>query len=380
MASSYKLRVMWIFPLATEVVVPTERSRVKRVGNAMFDYFERTALHASVVAWRYPARCGVKASTVVCNCSMTQSAAHAQSTGSVLMIRPGRFYPNPETAVDNAFQREANCGLDALTLAARKEFDAALQTLRAAGVNVHVFEDTAEPEKPDAVFPNNWISTHHDGRIALFPMYSALRRRERRQDIVDELRKHYRVTEVIDYSLFEDEGCCLEGTGSLVFDHVNKIAYVSLSNRSNPKVIQRFADDFSYEPVTFTSIDSNGQLIYHTNVMMCTGTAFAMVGLETIPNKAERLRVRARLEKTGKEIVELTAAQIANFAANAIELHNEDGEKLLMLSTRAARALTDEQRETLSRYARLVPLELPTIELGGGSARCMMATIHLPRL
>ena len=141
---------------------------------------------------------------------------------------------------------------------ARKEFDAAVQTLHAAGVNVHVFEDTAEPEKPDAVFPNNWISTHHDGRIALFPMYSALRRRERRQDIVEELRKHYRVTEVIDYSPFEDEGCCLEGTGSLVLDHLNKIAYVSLSNRSNPKVIQRFADDFNYEPVTFTSIGSNG--------------------------------------------------------------------------------------------------------------------------
>ncbi|PYL12866.1 MAG: amidinotransferase, partial [Verrucomicrobia bacterium] len=199
--------------------------------------------------------------------SMTQSAAHAQSTDSVLMIRPGRFYPNPETAADNAFQRDANRDLDALTLVARNEFDAAVQTLRAAGVNVHVFEDTAEPEKPDAVFPNNWMSTHHDGRIALFPMYSNLRRRERRKDIVEELRKHYRVTDVIDYSAFEDEGCYLEGTGSLVLDHVNKIAYVSLSNRSNPKVIQRFADDFGHEPVTFTSIGSDGQPIYHTNVM-----------------------------------------------------------------------------------------------------------------
>ena len=309
---------------------------------------------------------------------MTQSAPHTQSTTSVLMIRPGRFYPNPETAADNAFQRDANCGSDALALVARKEFDAAVQTLRAAGVNVHVFEDTAEPEKPDAVFPNNWISTHHDGRIALFPMYSALRRRERRQDIVEELCKLYRVTDVMDYSAFEDEGCCLEGTGSLVFDHLNNVAYVSLSNRSNPKVIQRFADDFRYEPVTFTSIGSNGQPIYHTNVMMCIGTDFAMVGLEMIPDKAERQQVRARLEKTGKEIVELSADQIANFAGNAIELQNKSGEKLLVLSSRAARALTEEQRKTLTRYARLLPLELPTIELGGGSARCMMATIHLP--
>jgi hypothetical protein len=309
---------------------------------------------------------------------MTQTTAHAQSTNSVLMIRPSRFYPNPETAADNAFQRKADRDSEALTLTARKELDAAVQALRMAGVNVHVFEDTAEPEKPDAVFPNNWISTHHDGRIALFPMYSALRRRERRQDIVEELCKHYRVTDVIDYSAFEDEGCCLEGTGSLVLDHLNKIAYVSLSNRSNPKVIQRFADDFSYEAFTFTSVGTSGQPIYHTNVMMCVGTAFAMVGLETIRNKAERQQVRARLQKTERKIVELAAHQIANFAGNAIELHCNGDDKLLVLSNRAARALTEEQRETLTRYASLVPLELPTIELGGGSARCMMATIHLP--
>jgi hypothetical protein len=311
---------------------------------------------------------------------MTQGAALTQGTNSVLMVRPCRFYPNPETAADNAFQARVDCAADALSTVAQKEFDAAVQTLRAGGVNVHVFEDTAEPEKPDAVFPNNWISTHHDGRIALFPMYSALRRRERRQDIVEELRKHYRVSEVIDYSAFEHEGCCLEGTGSLVFDHLNRIAYVSLSNRSNPKVIQRFADEFSYEPVTFTSIGPNGEPIYHTNVMMCIGTAFAMVGLELIRNKVERQQVRAHLEKTGKEIVELSADQIANFAGNAIELHNKGGEKLLVLSSRASRALTEEQRERLTGYARLVSLELPTIELGGGSARCMIATIHLPPL
>src|SRR5437763_16161987 len=197
---------------------------------------------------------------------MKETASVTQSTNSVLMVRPCQFYPNPETAVDNAFQTRVDCAADALSECAREEFDAAVQTLHSVGVNVHVFEDTAEPEKPDAVFPNNWISMHHDGRIALFPMYSALRRRERRQDIVEELRKCYRVTEVIDYSAFEDEGCYLEGTGSLVFDHPSKIAYVSLSTRSNTKVIQRFAHNFSYEPVTFTSIGFNGQPIYHTNV------------------------------------------------------------------------------------------------------------------
>ena len=311
---------------------------------------------------------------------MTQSVAVTQSTDSVLMVRPCRFSPNPETAADNAFQARVDYAADALSAVARKEFDAAVQTLRAAGVNVHVFEDTAEPEKPDAVFPNNWISTHHDGRIVLFPMYSALRRRERRHDIIGELRKHYRVTEVIDYSALEEKGCWLEGTGSLVLDHLNKIAYVSLSNRSDPKVMQRFAEDFNYEPVTFTSI-SDGQPIYHTNVMMCIGTAFALVGLEMIPSKTERQQVRARLERSGKDIVELSPYQITNFAGNAIELHDGHGEKLLVLSQRAIRALTEEQRARLTRYVRLVPLELPTIELGGGSARCIIATIHLaPRL
>ena len=295
----------------------------------------------------------------------------------MLMIRPCRFYPNPETAADNAFQARADYAADALTAAARSEFDAAVQIIRDGGVIVHVFEDTADPEKPDAVFPNNWISTHHDGRIALFPMYSALRRRERRHDIVEELRKHYRVTEVIDYSRFEEEGCCLEGTGSLVLDHVQKIAYVSLSNRSNPKVIQRFAEDFGYEPVTFTSIGTDGQPIYHTNVMMCIGTNIALTGLGMIRDKAERQKVRERLQASGKEIVELEPQQVANFAANAIELNDAKGEKLLVVSARAMPTFTEGQRAVLRRHVRFIPLELPTIELGGGSARCMIATIHL---
>jgi hypothetical protein len=294
------------------------------------------------------------------------------------MIRPCRFYPNPETAADNAFQAALDRPVDEVTTAARNEFDTAVQTLRAAGVNVHVFEDTVEPEKPDAIFPNNWISTHDDGRIVLFPMYSALRRRERRDDIIYELRKHYRVTEVVDYSNFERKGYFLEGTGSLVLDYLNKFAYVSLSNRSNREMIQRFASDFGYQSVIFTSVGSDGRPIYHTNVMMCIGTALAMVGLETIPNKTERDDVRRRLEKTGKEIVELSRAQVANFAGNAIELHNAHGEKLLVLSDRALRVLTDEQRTRLGRHARLLPLDIPTIELAGGSARCMVATIHLP--
>ncbi len=303
-----------------------------------------------------------------------------QSANAVLMIRPHRFYPNPETAADNAFQRSVDAGeLPAVSAEARAEFDRAVDTLRDAGVTVHVADDTATPEKPDAVFPNNWFSTHHDGRVALFPMYSAARRTERRHDVIDQLRGHYRIAEVIDYSEAETNGRALEGTGSLVLDHVNKIAYASLSQRTHPEVLRKFSDDFGYEPVTFRSESAPGRAIYHTNVMMCIGSEFALIGLQNIPDEAERDSVQNLLEANGKEVIELTRAQIAEFAGNAIELHNEEG-KLVVLSARAATALTPVQRGALEKHARLVPLSLPTIELAGGSARCMIATIHLPRL
>jgi hypothetical protein len=301
-----------------------------------------------------------------------------QSTNAVLMIRPHRFYPNPETAGDNAFQRAAVSGEPkALSAAARAEFDRVVSTLRDAGVTVHVIEDTPEPDKPDAVFPNNWLSTHHDGRVVLYPMFSALRRRERRRDIIDELRRNYHVTEVIDYSTYETKDQCLEGTGSLVLDHVHKIAYVSLSQRSHAEPLKRFCADFGYEPVTFTATDENGWPVYHTNVVMCVGSEFALVALEMIADAHEREAVRARLTDTGKQIVDLTREQIANFAGNAIELHDSGGARLMVISSRALPAFTPEQRQTIERYARFVPLDLPTIELAGGSARCMLATIHL---
>jgi hypothetical protein len=304
-----------------------------------------------------------------------------QSTNAIVMIRPHRFHPNPETAADNAFQQAIAEGeMPAVSTAAQREFDDAVETLRAAGVTVHVVDDTATPEKPDAVFPNNWFSTHHDGRIALYPMYSAARRRERRHDLIDELRKNYRITDVVDYSLCEEQGQCLEGTGSLVLDHVNKMAYASLSHRTHPEVLKRFCDDFGYEPVTFRSQSADGRPVYHTNVVMCVGTDFAIFGTGMIPDEADRVGVQNLLEATGKEVIDVTPAQISEFAGNAIELHDEAGKKLLVLSARAAAALTNAQRATIERYARLVPLSLPTIELAGGSARCMIATVHLPRV
>ena len=303
-----------------------------------------------------------------------------QSANAVVMIRPFRFYPNPETASDNAFQREvASTDADTVSKAAQEEFDQAVAQLRDTGVTVHVFDDTASPPKPDAVFPNNWFSTHHDGRIALYPMYSAARRTERRRDVIDHLREQYLVMDLVDYSACEQQEKYLEGTGSLVLDYVNRIAYASLSQRTHPEVLKQFCHDFGYETVTFQSQSEDGRPIYHTNVMMCVGSKFALVGLETIADESERTVVQDRLAITGKEVIELTAGQIANFAGNAIELHNEKG-KLLVLSARAASTLSDKQRARIDRHAQIVQLSLPTIELAGGSARCMIATIHLSRL
>lgn len=303
-----------------------------------------------------------------------------QSANAVAMIRPFRFYPNPETASDNAFQREAAAAdAAAISAAAQTEFDQAVELLRGAGVTVHVFEDTASPEKPDAVFPNNWFSTHHDGRVALYPMYSPARRNERRQDLIDELGKSYRISALVDYSSCEQRGLYLEGTGSLVLDYVNRVAYVSLSKRSDRALVERFCQDFGFEPMLFESTGDDGRPIYHTNVMMCIGTEFALAGLDMIADAGQRKSVRGRLEASGKKVIALKRDQIANFAGNALELRN-DSEKLLILSSRAAEALTSEQRNEIEQYARLLPLALPTIELAGGSARCMLATIHLPAL
>lgn len=302
----------------------------------------------------------------------------AQSTNAVIMVRPCEFYPNPETALDNAFQSDPGSEIPPRVREdARIEFDRAVKTLTDARVTVHVFDDTPSPAKPDAVFPNNWFSTHADGRVVLYPMYTPSRRPERRGDLIERLRERYRVTEVVDYSSFEERDLYLEGTGSLVLDHNERVAYASLSKRTSRELLKRFCADFDFEPVTFESIGGDGRLIYHTNVMMCIGTGVALVGLEMIRASVDRTRVRQRLEASGRTVIELTREQVENFAGNALELHN-DHERLLVLSERAYSHLTPSQVATLEKFVRLVPLALPTIELAGGSARCMMATVHLP--
>ncbi|WP_323119737.1 citrulline utilization hydrolase CtlX [Burkholderia alba] len=300
-----------------------------------------------------------------------------QAPAGVVMIRPHRFLPNPETAADNAFQRTAATGdAPALSAAARDEVSAAAQALSAAGVRTHVFDDHGERDTPDSVFPNNWFSTHPGGHVALYPMYGESRRRERRGDVVEMLKAEYRVQDVIDYSGLEYDRVFLEGTGAMVFDHVARIAYAARSHRADPVALERFCTHFNFEPMGFDTADADGRPIYHTNVMMSIATDFALIGLDLIPDPARREAIRRRLTETGRTVIPLDRAQIANFAGNALELSARGG-RVLALSRRAAACLAPWQRAAIERSARLLPLDVPTIEMAGGSVRCMLAGIHL---
>ncbi|RQT20519.1 citrulline utilization hydrolase CtlX [Burkholderia contaminans] len=305
-----------------------------------------------------------------------------QAPAAVVMIRPHRFLPNPQTAADNAFQRTAAAdgahGAASVSAAARDEVTAAAQTLADAGVRVHVFDDHGERDTPDSVFPNNWFSTHPGGHVALFPMFSANRRRERRADVIEMLKAEYRVQDVIDYSGLEYDDVFLEGTGAMVLDHVARIAYTARSRRADPVALERFCTNFNFEPICFDTADANGKPIYHTNVMMSVATEFAMVGLELIADRRRREEIAQRLAETGRTVIALDASQIANFAGNTLELSGTEG-RVLALSRRAYDCLTPVQRATIERSARLLPLDVPTIELAGGSVRCMLAGIHLAR-
>lgn len=300
-----------------------------------------------------------------------------QAPAAVVMIRPHKFTPNPETAADNAFQSPAaQEAAQAVTDAAHREVTAAVQRLEAEGVRVHLFEDHGDRNTPDSVFPNNWFSTHPGGHVAIYPMYSPSRRRERRADVIEMLKSEYRVQDVIDYSGLEQDGLFLEGTGAMVFDHLARVAYTARSNRADPVALERFSTHFNFEPMLFDTADEVGRPIYHTNVLMCVATAFAMVGFDMIPDARRAADIRARLQESGREVIGLSRRQIADFAGNAIELSGRDG-RMLALSQRACDSLTSAQKSAIERSARLLPLSVPTVEMAGGSVRCMIAGIHL---
>ena len=299
-----------------------------------------------------------------------------QAPSAVVMIRPYHFHPNPETASDNAFQKADIVPDNSVALTARKEFNQAVATLESFGIRVHVFDDFGERETPDSVFPNNWFSTHPGGHIALYSMYSPSRRRERRQDVIEMLKCEYRVQDVVDYSGLEWDNLFLEGTGAMVLDHIERVAYTAKSNRANDIILERFCSTFQFEPMAFDTADRSGTPIYHTNVMMSIASEFALVCLEMIVDPQRREEIALRLQNTGRKVIELSFEQVDNFAGNGMELTGTNG-SIFALSQRASASLSKTQIKSIEEHAQIVPLSIPTIELAGGSVRCMLAGIHL---
>lgn len=306
------------------------------------------------------------------------SMSNTQSTSHILMIRPVNFGFNEETAASNAFQNR-NAARDGVNEKAQQEFDHMVNTLRSNGVDVTVVDDTCEPYTPDSIFPNNWVSFHADGDIFLYPMQAENRRLERREDIIAKLEDSFAVKHIIDLSRFEAEGKFLEGTGSMVLDRVNKIAYACLSPRTDQKVLELFCEQAGYTAISFDAVDKSGKAIYHTNVLMCVGSDFAVICLDSIPNPNEKATVKESISSTKKEIIDISFEQMNQFAGNMLEVKNAGGQKLIMMSMNAFNALSPEQKSALGKYGKLVYSDINTIEInGGGSARCMMAEVHLP--
>lgn len=297
------------------------------------------------------------------------------------MVRPHAFGPNEQTAPSNAFQRPTGRAPAELRRQALAEFDGMVAALREADIAPLVFEDTDQPVKPDAVFPNNWLTTHADGRVFLYPLESVKRRAERRLDIVESLSTDwgFHVHEIVDLSILESRRQFLEGTGSMVLDRVNHVAYAALSSRSHIDALADFAQRADYEIAAFEAQDSRSRPIYHTNVMMAIGERFAIVCGAAIVDAAKRMAVIERLAASGREVIEIEIHQLEHFVGNMLELSSAGGDGVVLLSRTAHASLTDEQSERISAGGRLLPIDVDTIErVGGGSVRCMLAEIFLP--
>lgn len=300
-----------------------------------------------------------------------------QTTPYILMIRPVDFKFNPQTAGNNMFQKEGTqSDVQALALA---EFDAFVAKLRENQIDITVINDIPHPETPDSIFPNNWVSFHNDGSAFLYPMFSPNRRLERRKDILDQLASRFELNHITDLSFFENQVLYLEGTGSMVLDRDNKIAYACLSVRTDIEVLNNFCMLSGYQPIVFQSVDDKNFPIYHTNVMMCIADSYAVICLESIKNETERQQLATALEKSGKTIIAISLAQMNQFAGNMLQVENKTAEKLLIMSEQALKSLHGTQITKLESFNRIITSPLYTIEQnGGGSARCMMAEIHLP--
>ncbi|VXB48719.1 Amidinotransferase [Flavobacterium sp. 9AF] len=301
------------------------------------------------------------------------------------MIRPVAFRMNEQTAVNNYYQKVLDDLLPATVNAkAQAEFDAYVEKLRAVGIQVIVVDDTVNPDTPDSIFPNNWVSFHETGDVVLYPMFAENRRLERREDILDIIEDNgFVINEIMDYTEAEEDGYYLEGTGSIVLDRANQIAYCALSPRADEELFIEFCEDFEYDPVIFEAFQTvNGERkpIYHTNVIMCVAETFAVICADCIDDKAERKMVLSKLKESGKEVIVISEEQVNNFAGNMLQVRGASDERFLIMSNAAYESLTPSQIEKIEKHCKIVHASLDIIEAcGGGSARCMMAEVFLPK-
>jgi hypothetical protein len=294
----------------------------------------------------------------------------------ILMVRPFQFYFNQQTAANNFFQ--SNINIENANELAIAEFDAMVEKLRAHQIKVNVVQDTKDPSTPDSIFPNNWVSTHTNGTLCLYPMYAENRRAERKSSVIEFLQSNYKIENTLDLTDLEKEGIFLEGTGSMVLDHQNKIAYGCLSERLDKNAFNEWCDKMQFKPIAFKALDDKAQPIYHTNVLMCMANQFVVICLDSIPNEQERQMLLDSFAQTNKEVIEISQDQLNHFAGNMLQVFDITEKPHLIMSEQAYKSLHTAQLKSLEKYNPLLPISIPTIEaLGGGSTRCMMAEIYL---
>ncbi len=308
-----------------------------------------------------------------------------QTTNTILMIRPINFRMNEQTAVNNYYQQEIDNVLSStLNSKAQNEFDAFVDKLRSCGIHVIVVSDSDEFDTPDSIFPNNWISFHKDGTIGMYPMFAENRRLERREDVLEQVElEGFLIENVVDYTSAEEDDIFLEGTGSMILDRENNKAYCALSPRADEELFIEFCEDFEYTPIVFNAnqtVEEKREAIYHTNVMMCIAETFAIVCLSSIDDKKERKNVLKHLKEDGKKVIDITEDQVSNFAGNMLQVQGKDDERFLIMSQSAFESLTASQKAQINNHCKIISSSLATIEAcGGGSARCMMAEVFLPK-
>ncbi len=294
----------------------------------------------------------------------------------ILMVRPFQFYFNQQTAANNFFQ--SNINIENSNELAIAEFDAMVEQLRTHKIKVQVVQDTKDPSTPDSIFPNNWFSTHAGGTLCLYPMYAENRRAERKLSVIDFLQKNYKIENLLDLTDLEKEGKFIEGTGSMVLDHQNKISYGCLSERLDKEAFTYWCNKMQFKPISFKALDHKAQSIYHTNVMMCMGNQFVVICLESIPDEQEKQILLESFLQTNKEVITINQDQLNHFAGNMLQVFDVDEKPHLILSNQAYKTLNVAQLKSLEKYNPLLPISIPTIEaIGGGSTRCMMAEIYL---